>query len=147
MSIPNGSELPADATLIFLVSGGKVKPTTPPTIDAGGLSCHPDGISVTWVQMFPGRGRAQFEAAALATGKMLKVRKTGVIAEISAGEVRRCLRGQDIDVDVIPDCIPENRGHCLITGIGPDDIPRLMILARSVQVVADVKDVPGLVNA
>lgn len=148
MEIPDEGELPPEATLIFHVSGSKVDPEGGPCerIDAGGLKCHEDGISVTCVDVFPGEGDEQLREAALALGAKMKIRKSGVIAAVRVGDLHAALEGEPAAVSVVRDKLPHNEGHCLIKGIQPADIGNLMLLAQAVSHFRSVKDFEGVIN-
>lgn len=147
MDIPNGGELPPDATIIFHVSGGRVRPKGGPCsyIDADGFVCHDDGISVTWVELF-GNGDEAFAAAAVAMRGNKTFRSSGVVASANVGTLTTELAADGVDIAVVRDIIPENDGHCLIKGIEAGNIPKLMMLAAQISGFTAVPDIPGLLS-
>lgn len=148
MDIPNSGELPDDATVIFYVSGGKRFPRTGPCeyIDAEGLKCDEDGISVTCVELCPGAGEEQFVNAALAMRGTMKVRKSGVVARVSAGTLMQADEGGAEPIRIVPDPLDDNPAHCLIKGVAADDMGRRLALARAVSDFVPASDIPDFVN-
>src|SRR5688500_14575770 len=103
MDIPDGGDLPDNAIIIFHVSGGKRFPRTGPCeyIDAEALKCDDDGISVTWLEHFPGEGEEQFQCAAIAMRGGMKVRKSGVVARVRVGSLREALGAEACSISVV----------------------------------------------
>jgi hypothetical protein len=149
MDLPEGSELPDEACVIFHVSGGKKHPKTGgpcERIDLDALKCDEDGISVTWVEYFDGDPEERFAAAADALCACITVRKSGVIAKITVGQIKEALADEAVQVRVIRAQEYENQAHCLIEGIAPDNEGVLAVLADAVKDFTPVTDVPGLIN-
>jgi hypothetical protein len=148
MDIPNGGELPDDATIIFHVSGGKRFPRTGlcEYIDAEALKCDEDGISVTWLEHFPGKADEQFQRAALAMRGQMKVRKSGVVACVRIADLRTRLEADGNSISVVRDELPGNTGHCLIKGVQAEDMGKRLLLARAVTDFVQADAIPDYVN-
>lgn len=148
MDIPDKGNLPPHAALIFYVSGSKILPPGGPCerIDAEGLKCHEDGISVTCVDLFPGDGAARLRSASLAMASTMKIRKNGFLAFLRVEDIHAAFEGQQLEVTVSRDMIDENPGHCVIQGIDQSDVGNLMVLAEAVKTFCSVRDIEGLVN-
>lgn len=149
--VPDGEDLPEDATIIFHVSGGKTRPRPRPDgapceeIDADALKCDEDGISVTWVECFEGDSEEQLRLAALATACGIKVRKSGFFARIRVSELLNSLADQGAGIRVIRNRLAENEGHCLITGIDSDSIGLKMVAAEAFTDFVPATAIPGLI--
>lgn len=147
----DGEDLPPEATVILHVSGGKTLPRPRPAdcpcehIDADALRCDDDGISVTWVEFFPGDEREQLRAASLAMKGPLTIRKSGVIARITVQKLLEAVSDESCDLRVVRDRQDHNEGHCLITGVSPADIGLLMVLADAFEDFVPAAQIPGLV--
>jgi hypothetical protein len=98
-----------------------------------------DGVSVTWVQFFPGRRDEQLRAARAAIASGLKIRQSHRFAVIGVGEVVHTGRQRGVQLNVAHDPLQvgaiRNDAHCLILGIPIDDAMLLEALARKVQIV------------
>ena len=149
MDLPNGTQLPDDATIVFIVSGGKKFPLTGPCerLQVEALKCDDDGISVTWVERFEGDELHRFQEAARAAGAGIAVRKTGVVARIVARDFRAFLEHDANKVEIVLAKIPGNHGHCLIKGITEADGGLKLLASQAFKDFIPVGEVPDLVNA
>ena len=149
MDLPNGAQLPDDATIVFIVSGGKKFPLTGPCerLEVEALKCDDDGISVTCVERFEGGELRRFQEAARAAGAGIAVRKTAVVARIMVGDFRTFLEHDAGKVEIVLAKIPGNHGHCLIKGITEADGGLRLLASRAFKDFVPVGEVPGLVNA
>jgi hypothetical protein len=82
-----------------------------------------DGVSVTWIEFFPGSREEQLAEVSATIRTTRKVRSSHRLAIISVGAVTECGQTYGVDLTVEHDPItnpPPNLAHCLIKGI-PDD--------------------------
>jgi hypothetical protein len=116
-------------------------------MDVEALRCDDDGISVTWIEYFGGEGEEQLHAAAHALKGTMAFKKSGVLARATVGEIEDVMKAAGRDVSVLRDVIDENKAHCLIKGIGADELGELLALAGAFDPGGYVActDVPGLV--
>lgn len=149
MNLDAGKDLADEATIIFHVSGGRTRPRDRghnpcDSIDADGLVCHEDGISVTWVEYFEQQSNPMAAAAIQMRGE-LTFRSTGVIASANVGELRRSMTQILPEFRIVYDPQPHNKGHALIIGVADHDMGSKAALADLVKTFISNKDVPGLI--
>ena len=86
------------------------------------------GLSVNWLDAFPGETRSQLEQVTLRL--RLKVTRNGRFAEFAVGDLTTLLAAENVDSSVVHDPLeaeddfPEDPSHALVLGLPPPSTDR-----------------------
>jgi hypothetical protein len=98
-----------------------------------------DGVSVTWLEFFPGSRAEQLTEVSATIRATRTVRQSHRLAIISVAAVIECRQTHGVDLAVEHDPItdpPSNLAHCLIKGIPNDARALREQLALNAQAIA-----------